>query len=161
MTERFPPLVAEILAAAGWSPGLRDDGRAREWALRLAADATPDGRQHAMTAAAVQAYAEFGGLRLRPQGAGEQIAPSEVHLDPFRVRHTVATLAELATVIGVPLSPLGEEGGGTGILAVDEQGRVFVLDHTGDWFLGASVDAALSTLLLGRQPARVREDGSW
>ncbi|TCB90697.1 hypothetical protein E0H26_26820 [Micromonospora zingiberis] len=161
MSERFPPLVAEILAAAGWSAERRDEGRAREWALRIAADATPDGRQHVLTAAAVEAYAEFGGLRLRPQGEGEQIAPSEVHLDPFRVRHSVATLAELAALTGAPLSPLGEEGGGTGILAIDEQGRVFVLDHTGDWFLGASVDEALGTLLLGQQPRRVRGDGTW
>ncbi|MFG2062000.1 SUKH-3 domain-containing protein [Micromonospora sp. NPDC048871] len=161
MTERFPPPVAELLATAGWSPQVRDENRAREWAVRLAADATPDGRQHVMTTAAVQAYAEFGGLRLRPSGDGEQVAPSEIHLDPFRVRHSVATLAELATVIGVPLSPLGEEGDGTGILAIDEQGRVFVLDHTGDWYLGASLDEALGTLLLGRRPARVREDGTW
>ncbi len=161
MTERFPPQVAEILAAAGWSPGWRDEERAREWALRIAADAAADGRQHVMTTAAMQAYAEFGGLRLHPQGEGEQVAPSDVHLDPFRVRHSVATLAELASVTGAPLSPLGEEGDGTGILAVDEQGRVFVLDHTGDWFLGASVEEALGTLLLGRQPSRVREDGTW
>ncbi|GIJ29632.1 hypothetical protein Vqi01_47940 [Micromonospora qiuiae] len=161
MTERFPSLVAETLAAAGWSPGRRDDARAREWALRIAADAAPDGRQHVVTPAAIEAYAEFGGLRVRPQGEGEQIAPSAFDLDPFRVRHSVATLAELAEVTGAPLAPLGEEGDGTGILAVDEQGRVFVLDHTGDWFLGASVDEAITALVLGRQPERVRGDGTW
>ncbi len=161
MTERFPSLVAETLAMAGWSPQGRDEQRAREWALRIAADAAPDGRQHVVTAAAIEAYAEFGGLRVRPQGAGEQVAPSAFDLDPFRVRHSVATLAELAGVTGTPLTPLGEEGGGTGILAVDEQGRVFVLDHTGDWFLGASVDEALVTLVLGRHPRRVRADGTW
>ncbi|PZG13204.1 hypothetical protein C1I95_24165 [Micromonospora craterilacus] len=161
MTDRFPSLVAETLVAAGWSPDRRDDGRAREWALRIAAGAAPDGRQHVVTAAAVEAYAEFGGLRVRPQGEGEQIATSHVHLDPFLVRHSAATLAELAEVIGAPLTPLGEEGDGTGIVAVDEQGRVFVLDHTGDWFLGANLDEALATLVLGRQPRRVRGDGTW
>jgi hypothetical protein len=59
------------------------------------------------------------------------------------------------------LSPLGEEGGGTGILAVDAQGRVFVLDHTGDWFLGADLDEAITGLVLGRQPHRVNRDGGW
>ncbi len=161
MTERFPPVVAETLAAAGWSPEGYDDNRGREWALRIAAHATPGGRQHVVTAAAIEAYAEFGGLRVTPQGAGEQIAPSDFHLDPFLVRHSVETLAELAEAIGAPLSPLGEEGGGTGILAVDGPGRVFVLDHTGDWFLGASLDEALTTLVLGRQPRRVDGDGRW
>ncbi|WP_433530411.1 SUKH-3 domain-containing protein [Micromonospora sp. CA-263727] len=161
MTERFPSRVAETLVAAGWSPGRRDDSRAREWALRIAAHATPEGRQHVVTAAAVEAYAEFGGLRVRPQGEGEQIAPSDFHLDPFLVRHSVVTLAELAEVTGAPLTPLGEEGDGTGILAIDGQGRVFVLDHTGDWFLGGSLDEALGTLVLGRQPRRVRGDGTW
>ncbi|MBX7270167.1 SUKH-3 domain-containing protein [Micromonospora sp. Llam7] len=161
MSERFPRPVADALAAAGWSPGRRDEGRGREWALRIAAHAAPDGSQHTVTAAAIEAYAEFGGLRIRPQDEGEQIAPSDVHLDPFLVRHSVATLAELAEATGAPLSPLGEEGSGRGILAVDEQGRVFVLDHTGDWFLGGSLDEALSTLVLGRHPRRVRADGTW
>ncbi|GIJ79991.1 SUKH-3 immunity protein [Micromonospora phaseoli] len=161
MTERFPPLVAETLTAAGWSPDRRDEEKGREWGLRIAAHAAPGGRQHTVTAPAVEAYAEFGGLRVRPQGDGEQIAPSDFQLDPFLVRHSVETLAELAEATGAALSPLGEEGDGTGILAIDEQGRVFALDHTGDWFLGASIDEALTTLVLGRSPRRVRGDGTW
>ncbi len=161
MNDRFPPLVAEALRAAGWAPGRRDDDRAQQWALRLAADAMPDGRQHTIVRSAVKAYAEFGGLLVRPQGDGEQIAPSTFHLDPFLAGRSVGTLAELAAAIGAPLTPLGEEGDGTGILAVDEPGRVFVLDHCGDWFLGADLDEAITTLVLGRQPHRVRADGTW
>ncbi|MGW4497969.1 SUKH-3 domain-containing protein [Micromonospora sp. NPDC004336] len=161
MTTRFPPLVAETLQVAGWVPGRRDDERARRWALRLAALATSDGRQHTVVRAAVEAYAEFGGLLVRPQGDGEEIAPSTFHLDPFLVSHSVATLAALAAAIGAPLTPLGEEGDGTGILAVDEPGRVFVLDHSGDWYLGERLDEAITALVLGRQPRRIRQDGSW
>lgn len=161
MTGRFPSLVAETLAVAGWTQGHRDDDRARDWALRLAALAAPDGRQHTVVPAAVEAYAEFGGLRVCPQGEGEQVAPSTFHLDPFLVRHSVHTLAALATATGAALTPLGEEGDGTGILAVDERGRVFVLDHTGEWFVGGDLDEAVTVLVLGRQPRRVREDGSW
>ncbi|MEU8326930.1 SUKH-3 domain-containing protein [Micromonospora sp. NPDC048839] len=161
MNDRFPPLVAETLEVAGWVPGRRDDDRARQWALRLAANAAPDGRQHTVVRAAVETYAEFGGLLVRPQGDGEQIAPSPFHLDPFLVGQSVDTLAALAAAIGAPLTPIGEEGDGTGILAIDDQGRVFVLDHGGDWFLGEHVDEAITALVLGRQPRRVRQDGTW
>ncbi|MDR3034316.1 MAG: SUKH-3 domain-containing protein, partial [Kitasatospora sp.] len=54
------------------------------------------------------------------------------------------------------LAPLGEELYGQALLAVDEQGRVYSLDHTGEWFLGDSVDRAIGTLVLGRAPHRLR-----
>lgn len=44
---------------------------------------------------------------------------------------------------------------------MDEHGPVFALDQAGEWFLGDTIDAALTTLLLGRAPARVRDDGTW
>jgi len=46
-------------------------------------------------------------------------------------------------------------------LLIDEHGRVFVLDHTADWYLGASVDEALTALVAGRMPARLADDGTW
>jgi len=161
MTERFPPPVAEVLIGAGWRPGHRDDDRSRDWALRIAGYAAPDGRQHVVVPAAIEAYAEFGDLLVRPDGDGEQVAPSVVHLNPFPAVHSVATLAGLAGVLGAALTPLGVEGDGTGILAMDAIGRVFVLDHGGDWFLGATLDEALAVLVLGTQPPRISQDGAW
>jgi hypothetical protein len=121
----------------------------------------PGGQRHVLVAPAFEAYAEFGGLRVTPGGEGEQIAPSVFHLDPTRVLHTAATLAALAAVLGSPLTPLGDEGDGTGIIAIDETSRMFVVDHAGEWYLGASVDEALTALVLGLQPARLRQDGTW
>lgn len=161
MTRRFPAEVAEILTTAGWSPGRRDQDRGETYALQVAGYGSPDGRHHTVTPAALDAYAEFGGLVLTPTGEGIEIAPSTVDLDPRRAVHSVHTLAELGAILGRPLSPLGLENDGVGILAIDDDGRVFVLDHAGDWFLGESVDEALAALLLGRQPARVGEDGTW
>ena len=161
MTDRFPPLVAETLAAAGWRPDARDDERAKSWALRIAGYAAPDGTHHTVVTAAVEAYAEFGGLVVPAADDGEEIAPSAFDLDPFRVLHTVVTLAGLAAAIGSPLTPLGEEGDGTGVLAVDAEGRVFVCDHGGDWYLGASVDEAITAMVTGLQARRVDEDGTW
>ncbi len=161
MSDRFPAAVTEALTAAGWQPGRRDEARAREWALTIAGYATPDGRQHVVVPAAIEAYAEFGGLRVTPPGEGERVAPSTVDLDPRRALHSVRTLAGLAALLGGPLTPLGVEGDDTGILAVGASGRVFLLDHTAEWFVGESVAAALTALLLGWEPARIAEDGTW
>ena len=78
-----------------------------------------------------------------PAGPGEQVARSSFVLDPMRGRHSTATLAELGALIGARLTPLGEEGDGTGLIAVDEHGRVFLLDHTADWYLGGTVEEAV------------------
>jgi hypothetical protein len=161
MSERFPPSVVEVLEAAGWRDGRRDDPQAQSWALTVASFASPDGSQHEVVGPAIEAYAEFGGVRVRGGGAGEQIVRSTFTINPLRALPTVRTLAALAGAIGAPLTPLGEEGDGVGLLAVDATGRVFLLDHAGDWHLGSTVDEALTNLVLGRQPARLNEDGSW
>ncbi|ROO63373.1 SUKH-3 immunity protein of toxin-antitoxin system [Micromonospora sp. Llam0] len=159
--DRFPPEVLAALTAAGWQPGRRDEQRGRDWALRVAGHVGPDGRQHTVVGPAIEAYAEFGGLYVEPDGPGEAVAPSTVHLDPLRAVHTVATLAVLADTLGVPVSPLGVEADGTGVLAIDARQRVFVLDHGGDWFIGRSVEQAVTVLVLGQRPHRLAEDGSW
>lgn len=161
----FPAEVAAALISAGWRPDQRDEDKAREWGLRLAAHASRTGRRHTVSPAALDAYARYGGLT-RPAPAGEDAAGEDLTLnafviDPLRVLHTVDSLAALAARIGVPLSPLGEEADGVSLLAIDEQGRVFALDHSGEWLLGESVEEALTTLVLGRRPSRVREDGTW
>jgi hypothetical protein len=160
-TERFPEPVRAVLAAAGWAPDRYDRRRAGSWALALAAYATPDGRQHTVVDPAVPAFAEFGGVTVTGGAAGEQVATASFRLDPRRALYSARLLAELGELLGVALTPIGDEGDGLGIVAVDELGRVFVLDHTADWYLGASLDEALRTLILGRMPARLRDDGAW
>jgi hypothetical protein len=158
---RFQPLVAEILEAAGWRDGRRDEPRAQSWALTVASYASPDGRQHQVVPAAIDAYAEFGGVSVHGGAPGEQTVRSSFSIDPLKVLPSVRTLAALSEAIGAPLTPLGEEGDGVGILSVDGYGRVFLLDHAGDWYLGSTVDEALTTLVLGRQPVRLNQDGTW
>ncbi|MCX9189909.1 hypothetical protein C3Y87_00425 [Carbonactinospora thermoautotrophica] len=158
---RFPEQVAAVLREAGWAPGRRDEERARRWGLELSAYASWDGRQHTFFAAAHDALAEFGGLAVKQSGPGAEVARSPFTLDPTRALHTAGTLAEFGRLLGTRLFPLGEEDDGTAYLAIDEGGRVFALDHAGEWYLGASIDEALVTLVTGRRPARVREDGTW
>jgi hypothetical protein len=38
---------------------------------------------------------------------------------------------------------------------VDAEGRVYAVDHTGDWYVGADIDRALAALLGGVRPVRL------
>lgn len=157
----FPAAVVEILRAAGWKPGIKNNDLARDWLLQLAASPAENGQLHQIVSPAFGILAEYGGLRLIPDSEGEQVAPSEIVIDPRPVTATVLTLAALAEVLGAPLTPIGAENGGAGILAVDSRGRVFVFDHTGEWHVGDTIAEAITTLLLGRRPHKLRDNGTW
>jgi hypothetical protein len=161
----LPPVVADALRAAGYPHDAIDEDRAREWALLIAAYESPDGHRHALVPAALEVFARYGGLRLDPPAAGDgPLPPSGCHIDPRRELHSVRTLATFGAALGTELTPLGSEltpRDQTGILAIDTLGRVFVVDHTAEWYLGDTFEDALAGLLLGRQPARVAEDGRW
>ncbi|MFE7815917.1 SUKH-3 domain-containing protein, partial [Streptomyces sp. NPDC057433] len=40
-------------------------------------------------------------------------------------------------------------------VAIDTEGRVHALDHTGDWYLGHDIDQGLTALLSGTEPTRL------
>jgi SUKH-3 immunity protein len=157
----LPLDVEAALRSVGWDPQTRDEARASRWALMLAGYATPDGRSHTIVPPAVEVFARYGGVEMPASDEGRQVAPGGFRLDPGRVQATVATLAALGATLHSKLTPIGDEGGGTGLLAIDGDGRVFVVDHTGDWFLGDTIEDALTALVLGIQPARIKKDGSW
>ncbi|MEV0325557.1 SUKH-3 domain-containing protein [Micromonospora echinospora] len=158
---RFPPEVGSALASAGW----RDDSTVNEalaaGAIRETLDITGVGHRHTVFPAAEAALTAFPALLSKRRGPGEQVWISHFSTNPLRGAHSAATLADFGSVLGMRLFPIGAERPPESILAVDELGRVFALDQAGEWFLGADIDAALTTLLLGRAPARVRDDGTW
>jgi hypothetical protein len=97
---------------------------------------------------------------VHPDGPGEQVAPSRFVIDPLRILHAVQVTATFAADLGVPLTPLGEENDGVGLITIDAFGRVFVADHTAEWFLGATLDEAFEVLIRGLLPKRIRTDGT-
>lgn len=111
--------------------------------------------RHTVFPAAVEAWAEFGGLHLTPQGPGRQIAPAQPHLDPLHGLHMARTLGDLGRALDTEVCPLGAESGSEALLAIDTEGRVYALDHSGDWYLGPDIDHALETLVNGTQPTRL------
>jgi hypothetical protein len=153
---RFPVGVDAALRAAGWLPGRWDIKAAEEWADRLRAHVSPGGHRHAVFPAAVEAWAEFGGLAIAAAaGPGRLLAPTAVTVDPMLGLHQARTIGDLGRALEVEISPLGEEPGSGALLAIDEEGRVYAVDHTGDWYAGATIDRALTTLLTGLRPTRL------
>ncbi|MFD7441042.1 SUKH-3 domain-containing protein [Streptomyces sp. NPDC059909] len=160
-TTRFSVAVDAALREAGWQHGRWDIKQAEHWADTLRAHESPGGHRHAVFPAAVEAWAEFGGLRITPQGPGREIAPATLRLDPLAGLHLARTLGDLGRALGTELTPLGEEGeegNAQAVLAIDTEGRVYSLDHTGDWYVGPDVDQALTTLITGSRPTRLTTD---
>ncbi len=164
---RFPHEVARTLAGGGWmSLGSRRPANFAnaaealgEAAITRAVEAS-GGRLHPFPAAR-RVLAEFSGVRCGRRGAGLRRAVRLLTFDPLPGAYAVAALEEFAQVLGMRLFPIGLEGGDA-IVAVDEVGRIFVLDQAGEWFVGESIDEALVSLLAGDGPAaRVRDDGTW
>ncbi|MFI9614878.1 SUKH-3 domain-containing protein [Streptomyces sp. NPDC052023] len=154
-TTRFAVPVDAALRAAGWQPGRWDIKQAEIWADTLREHTSPAGHRHAVFPAAVEAWAEFGGLHIAPTGPGRQIAPAHLHLDPLHGLHMARTLGDLGRALDTEVSPLGAEPDTQSLLAIDTEGRVYALDHTGDWYLGPDIDTALTGLASGAEPVRL------
>ncbi|MEU1596738.1 SUKH-3 domain-containing protein [Streptomyces sp. NPDC005708] len=154
-TTRFPVPVDAALRAAGWQPGRWDIKQAEIWADTLRSHESPAGHRHAVFPAAVEAWAEFGALHITAQGPGRGLAPAALHLDPLHGLHMARTLGDLGRALDTEVCPLGEETDSRTLLAIDTEGRVYALDHTGDWYLGPDIDHGLTTLLAGIEPVRL------
>jgi hypothetical protein len=154
-TTRFPVPVDAALRAAGWQPGRWDIKQAEIWADTLRDHTSPAGHRHSVFPAAVEAWAEFGALRITPTGPGRQIAPATLHVDPLHGLHMARTLGDLGRALDTEVCPLGAETDTQALLAIDTEGRVYALDHTGDWYLGADIDQALTALVAGTEPVRL------
>ncbi|MFX4294470.1 SUKH-3 domain-containing protein [Streptomyces bohaiensis] len=149
-------LVEQALVDAGWEPG-RCAEESVLWAAELRNHLSSLGHPHVVVPAAEQLWEEFGSLTVVPRAGGREHVPCQVTVAPLRGLHAARTLRDLGQALGTELTPLGEAGHlgpegpgvGAGLLAVDEQGRVYCVDHTGDWFAGEDLRSALGALLTG------------
>jgi hypothetical protein len=155
MPDRFPPEVLQVLTDAGWSDGRRTDAEAAMAVDIVGEQIGRHGERSEPFPAVTAALAEFGGIYVIQDGAGVALARRPFAIDPTEVAATTETLADLGKHLRTKLFPIGMEGDHDSILAIDEAGRVYAIDHTGTWLLGDTIDAALITLVTGTQPARL------
>lgn len=160
MSERFSAPTLRALTEAGWQPGRSVAGPTAEAIARACEHIGREGQRHRPFPAAERALDEFGGLTVDPTGDGRDLLPRPFALDPTMAAASTETLADVGAVLGVALFPIGVEGDRDALLAMDEGGRVFSIDHTGEWFLGNDLDAAIESLVRGLAPARVHDDGT-
>ncbi|GAA1917499.1 SUKH-3 domain-containing protein [Streptantibioticus ferralitis] len=159
-TPRFPDTVDAALRAAGWQPSRWDIKQAEIWADELRGYVSPGGHRHAVFPAAVEVWAEFGELAIPAhKGKGREVAPTGLVVDPLRGLHLARTFADLGRALDTEVCPLGIESDGQAHLAIDAQGRVYAIDHTGDWYLGETFDQAAAGLVTGARPIRLSVSG--
>jgi hypothetical protein len=160
MPESLPPDVADVLRAAGWSSERRlTQAQVATMIESVRAEIGRNGARVESFPAATEALTEFGGLHVVQDGPGRGLRRRAFVIDPTLVAATSETLADLGRRLRTRLFPIGTEGDHDSVLAIDEGGRVFALDHAGVWRLGDAVAAALTTLVSGAQPPRLNEDG--
>jgi hypothetical protein len=146
--ERFSREVADVLSRSGWFPGRRVD--VSQWSDVLDETDQPDGFRLPSTARA--ALEEFGGLSIRQRGPGVDYARPSVTFDPLSASGEEDRFDEWSKRIESRLYPLGEDLYGTYWMAMDEQGRVFLVGPELH-YAGPDMDAAIENLVLGRRPA--------
>ncbi|HEU4423380.1 MAG TPA: SUKH-3 domain-containing protein, partial [Pilimelia sp.] len=117
--------------------------------------------RHLSFPAAQRLLTEFPGLVCGRRGPGNRHWIRVFEINPSAVAQSADVLADLGSLLRTRLFPIGGEGNGDTLLAVDEYGRVFALDQAGEWFIGDDIDAALVNLITGGPAARIRDDGTW
>jgi hypothetical protein len=110
--------------------------------------------RHQPSAAAAAAITRYFGKRWSVEEPGRTVRTSRFFLDPLDVADSADTLARVGAKLGAPLFPIGSAGF-EGILAIAPDGRVVLIDDSGEWLIGTDVRHALDTLLLGLDADRL------
>jgi SUKH-3 immunity protein len=123
---RFPDELARIMAGGGWKPLNQP---ARELLADVKINDMVRAAGHVPFPAIRRMLVDFPLLSPARRGPGVRRAIRVLTLDPMGAAFTTDALAGLASVVGAPLFPMGREGWGDALLAMDSGGRVFGLDQ--------------------------------
>ncbi|MFJ6943953.1 SUKH-3 domain-containing protein [Streptomyces wuyuanensis] len=141
---------------AGWYEGRDVSDTAMRAILRTVALVEPvaDATAWELFPAAERALREFHGLHIPGVRPGRDVAATGCVIDPTEARHALRPFALLGEAMGSRLFPFGRTEADA-LLAVDDEGRLFSVDHGGHWHLGDTVREGLETLTQGRTPHRL------
>jgi hypothetical protein len=160
----LPEDVARVLVASGWlrpSPYVEEVRRQSAGeSMRYVLDHEGRDYVHLDFPAAVEAVVTFGHIDCGRRGPGEATRVVPFSLWPEAAAGTADALGDFGRLIGARLFPLGTELYGA-VIAIDEGGRVFLLDQAGEWFAGQTIQEALTHLVRGVALPRIRADGAW
>jgi len=95
---------------------------------------------------------EFGDLKIGDiqQKKGTHMAKSSIQFSPILADGEEGTFEDFSNALGVKLCPLGEVNGGYSFLAVDECGKIYILEQ--DIFIvGNDIQEGIETLIKGAQ----------
>ncbi|MGW6983836.1 SUKH-3 domain-containing protein [Streptomyces sp. NPDC054932] len=147
---------ADVLTAAGWFPGRDAAAPAMRAILEACAVVEPraGGAGWEVFPAAREALRAYHGLLVRPSGPGLDVAPTGAVVDPREAQYASGAFEQVRKHTGARLFPFGRTDTDAPI-AVDELGRLFVVDHGGARMLGDSVPDGLTALARGRMPVRL------
>ncbi|MFF5923527.1 SUKH-3 domain-containing protein [Streptomyces flavochromogenes] len=148
-----PADVDAWFAEYGWFPGRN----VADLVPAIVAEIVEDSRKYGFPmepfAAATDFLAEHAGLRLTLDARREDY----LHLTPVIVwRSTPEDIAELSRHLGVRLFPVGWDSSEGEVMVIDEQGRLFFMHHTGNYYMGADKHEAMISLF--HSPMRDAED---
>jgi hypothetical protein len=141
----FSKTVDEVLRKAGWFPGRSVDTTVDGWIEKLDG---PGGFQ--IFPAARHALRTFGDLEVRQDGPGIDHARQSFEIDPTSALGDGDLFDMWAQRLGARLYPLGEAGPVADYLAIDENGRVFLLTDA-LLLVGMNIKEALERLILGKK----------
>jgi hypothetical protein len=149
------PTAQEVLRDAGWAPG-RDIGSAEvsRWRLRytVAHNGVSDGEPSPCWNGAADTFLRaFGGLSIRQEGAGVDLARNSFDLDPELLLNWTRSLAVRGQELGTVLAPLGSVQNNAAI-TVSAEGVIHLVDHTGEWAFEPGLERGLSDLIDGVLP---------
>ncbi|MFI5955624.1 SUKH-3 domain-containing protein [Cryptosporangium sp. NPDC051539] len=144
---RFPEDVTAHLRKAGWYPGRRiaeaDIERFDQRIRELTRDDPPELR---VSAAARPILEEFGGLTIGVPGNTWRVHPIDTDPDPER-------FAAISTWQDEPVTPVAElDPPDPGDVVVGHDGRVFIGDFNGSYYLAEDFDWAVVRLIRGEEP---------
>ena len=146
MNNRFSDTVLEMLKEAGWFPG------------RNVIDTVELPKEYEIFPAAIEALMEFGHLQVGQDAPGIECARSIIVFEPTLSSGAWDWCLIYSKLLGTDLYLLGEVDNQNIHLAIDPQGRVFLVSQD-LMFVDDNFDTALEKIVAGIRVRLIDDDG--